>query len=374
MTTAAEMTPTTDAPPVFDGAAQDSPIHRVICMADDCGAKVTYRPTSSGNGFQVLERIGVGLEADFEIGENGRPMCPRGHGEMAFADEQLPAADAIRQVGERLAEGEAVQRSLPGIVPEFNWKGAYLELESMAVEVDALHAQAKEDAETARESKKHWEKRAETFQKMGLEFRRRRREKAEGPSNTETPGITESVNRCRFIQLNPNEDQCPLCESSTDESHEYLLKTLGVDALAARESELHAVQARDVRARWEADDIQSQLEDVDFYVSIAAILDWSTEQRAAAKAWSDGAPVEGPPPDVLGRPHIASTAVEGESTDQRCTVCGSVLLVFGDADVDDDPYPDGARVGIDCPGAAQEPARQVRRHKKAAPAKKGRKK
>lgn len=81
------------------------PIHHGRCTEPGCGVGATYRPTASGHGFMLLERIGVDFEASFSVGPNGRPECPHGHGELGLADDLLPAADAF---------GHALRQSLSG--------------------------------------------------------------------------------------------------------------------------------------------------------------------------------------------------------------------------------------------------------------------
>lgn len=89
----------------------------------------------------------------------------------------IPVADAINAITNDTADAE--QQSLPGIVPPFNYEGAYLELEAKAVEVNRLRAVADDDAREARASRKQWEEAATAFSMMALEFSRRRKAKTQ---------------------------------------------------------------------------------------------------------------------------------------------------------------------------------------------------
>lgn len=140
------------------------PEHLARCA--ECDFDVRFRSLPSGAGFAI-----IGTELTLGIGKNGRPICPRGHGEMAIADDQIPAADAIAQVADQLAAAE--QQPLFE-QPPFNSAGAYLELEGMAVEADRLHRIWEGDAKTAKESKQAAEEASRRHVTASLEFRRRR--------------------------------------------------------------------------------------------------------------------------------------------------------------------------------------------------------
>jgi len=328
----------------------DRPSHLARCR--ECGAKVTYRPTSSGAGFTIIKHSQPDPETTFGVSASGLPMCPDGHGEMEIADDQIPVADAFEDVSEQLA-GEAFQRSLPGIVPEFNWKGAYLELESMAVEVDALHAQAKEDAETARESKKHWEKRAETFQKMGLEFRRRRREKGDGRVEGAylTPDV-QSTDRCRFEELSPGVP-CPICTDAD----------LRVASTVLPGSEEHGVEAKDLLERREIDVCVVELAAMGVIVPAETLGALPIDQLSEVQAWSkDG--MQNPErreelleslPKGLGRPCVVGDVVTSEAepgdTFLSCERCDGRVASKPTGSSEDLPiWPAGTLYGTNCPG------------------------
>jgi hypothetical protein len=127
-----------------------------------CDFTISYIPSESGNSYALVD---ADPELALGIGSNGRPICRNGeHGEMEIADDR---------------QDEPAQQSLPGIIPPFNYEGAYLELEAKAVEVERLAKIYAEDAATAKESRKDWESAAKVFSTMALEFRRRRRAKVE---------------------------------------------------------------------------------------------------------------------------------------------------------------------------------------------------
>lgn len=139
--------------PAVDTSAAEVRIHRAVCLAPGCDVKVTYRPTASGGGFIVLERSGVAIDAAFGIGHQGHPVCPRdGHGEMALADEQLPASEAITRVAEKVG-GEAQATKLPFPAPPFNDANALAHIFEKRHEVKALEEKHEELAERKKKAK-----------------------------------------------------------------------------------------------------------------------------------------------------------------------------------------------------------------------------
>jgi hypothetical protein len=338
----------------IDAVMTDRPTHLAKCR--ECGQKMTFRPTSSGFGFTVVNHDNSDAEVSFGVSAAGLPMCPEGHGEMEIADDQIPVAEAFGHVAEQLAAGEAVQRSLPGIVPVFNYQGAYLELEAKTVEVQALHDQWAEDAETARESKKAWEKSAETLQKMGLEFRRRRREKAEG-GTAEDPGITDSVKPCRFEQLHPGVP-CPICTNDARRSA----------STVAPGSEEHGVEANQLLERQELEDCVAQLKDAEIYTTVDAMLAMKVDQMAEVQAWAQefsDTPADEQPglleslPTPLASTHRAGPAEkENSAVDARliqfCQTCGDQLFVFDDEQEEGIPVGWRVLVAHPCQGKAKE--------------------
>lgn len=312
----------------------EKPIHVATCH---CGATVTYQPTSSGNGFMILGRSGVDAEANFGVGPNGIPVCPvDGHGEMTLADEQMPAHEAITEAAEMLKDAE--QASLPGVFPAFNFQGAYLELEQQALQVDRLAREHKEDAETARDSKKRWEKAADLFTKMAVEFNRRRREKAEPIAEPEPENAGGALVECLFAERHFGAP-CPLCDGST----------LGLEPseIMPRDSESHVEQAVQMLDTRDANDLTEELEEAGIVIQGRIVKTWSKDQREQVRAWLLTRSDLRPP--VLGTGHIAAE-VEAGAQVQACKECGAVLLQINDGD---EPYQPGILVGTDCDGAGQ---------------------
>jgi len=272
-------------------------------------------------------------------------MCPDGHGEMELADEQLPVGEAFAKVAEQLAEPEQV--ALPGVFPAFNYQGAYEECEAKAVEVAALRAQYEDDAETAKDSKKAWEKAADTLNKMLLEFRRRRREKAEKGGTSATDTIADP---CRFEQLNPGVP-CPICTDA-----ERLAASTVLPA-----SEEHGVEARDYLARLELQRTRAQLEAIDVFISLDELGALSLDLLSSVQDWAleatEHPDARKPFPPGVGRPHVAPNGhiseaplEEGGSATnyQSCTTCGARISTLTEDNWK--PYPMGALVGTDCQG------------------------
>ena len=289
--------------------AQATPGERIehLVKCTDCDFAVRFRPSASGAGFTLVDS-----DQALGIGDHGRPTCPNGHGELALADDQLPIEQAINQVAAQL---QPEQRRLPGIVPLFNYAGAYLELETMSVEADRLHRIWEDDAREAKESKTQWEEASKRRDKAALEFRRRRLDKGE-----------------------------PLDESSAP----------AVDA------------PPDDADLWEAVKAAGQV------LLPGTIEAWTDEECTAVSAWTADQNLERP--KVLGRPHIAPNGYTSETHDdgqtsvefQLCTQCDERILTITDGV---EPYETSALVGTDCRGKA--PARQIqKRGKKKAAGKK----
>lgn len=285
---------------VDDVVARETPetfAHLGRCA--ECQFTVRFQLLPSGNGFSRED----GGEESLGVGEHGRPLCPSGHGELEIADDQLPAAEAIGQVAEQLKSPE--QRHLPGIVPAFNFQGAYLELEVMSVEADRLHRIWEDDAREAKESKTAWEEASKRRDKSALEFRRRRLEK--GNDGDPEQGATVA-------------DDLP-----------------------------------DTADLWELVTAAGQI------LLPGTIEAWSDEERAAVRVWAADTTRERPA--VLGRPHVAPNGYTSETPDegqtsvefQTCTQCDEHILTIMDGV---EPYDTGVLVGTDCKGKPKkEPAR-----------------
>lgn len=318
-----------------------------VARCEECPGDMTFRPTSSGNGFMILAINGFDSEATFSVGDNGRPVCPNGHGEMALADEQLPSAhDAITEAAQRL-QG-AKQASLPGVFPAFNYQGAYLELEAQAERVARLKETAKEDAETARESKKAWEKAAELLTTMALQFEQRRREKSEPPTSEQSENAGGSIVPCLFEQRHP-QVPCPLCAGTSE--------MFDSSQIFGRDTESHVVQALAEIESQACNEVSERLEEIaNMRVAQTIVRGWTEDERAAVVAWLDasenGAEPQPPRPAALGTMHVAGKITE-EGEDQTCTQCDQILIAGSDANY----YEEGTLVGTDCKG---QPARHLK--------------
>lgn len=323
---------------VAGAAVNGSQIHLARCAT--CGNSVRFKPLASGFGFSLPDPV----DATYGVGPEGRPECPNGHGEMAIADDQMPADDAIDQVREQLAGGpmEPLQGTLPGIVPAFNYQGAYLDLEQKAVEVDRLKSEWETDKEAAAASKKAWEKAAELYTKMALEFQRRRREKVDTGS-----AIADlDTSRCAWEQAHPDA-HCPQCTDEKNQAPEHVAE---IEAWLLGESVDSVVDALDSQAMW---------------VKPEVIREWTQEQRDEIEAWAKAA-VEGADPmparpAVLGTMHVAGAVTDDEP--QTCTQCDLII----NSGIDN--FPAGTLVGIDCKGKPKE----AHRYPKPRKAKKGKK-
>jgi hypothetical protein len=335
----------------------ERPSHLAKCR--ECGAKVTYRPSASGNGFQVLERIGVSVEADFGIGEHGRPTCPRDHGEMTFADEQLPAAEAISQVAEQI-NGEA-KRRLPFPAPDFNFENAFREIVSKRHDIKALEEKHDKLAERKKQVKEELDeantdlgKMVDNFEEREQERRFEQERRARGIPDPDEPRLV----KCRWEQLNPGQ-ACPICSDSS------------IERKCAPGSEEHGVEARDLLVRREIEATVQQLAAVTVIVTLETLGALPIDELAEVQAWALDAsqhPDErerwvASLPRGLGTPHIAAeglTPDPDKTFEQHCATCGARLDDSGST-----VYEAGALVGVDCPGAKKEPARQLPRRKKA---------
>jgi hypothetical protein len=128
----------------LDSATSELPEHLARCA--ECGFSVRFRALSAGaaTGF-----ILIGSEQSLGIGDNGRPMCPNGHGEMAIADDQIPAGDAITQVAEKIAEQQPLFEP-----PPFNSENALSAIYAKRHEVADLEREAEDAADASRRAKK----------------------------------------------------------------------------------------------------------------------------------------------------------------------------------------------------------------------------
>jgi hypothetical protein len=244
-----EPEPDDDDTSIADPEPDDDPVHLAKCA--ECATAVKFRPNVTGTGFFLVD---ADPDVTFGVGEHGRPVCPNGHGEMAIADDQLkPVAEAFADAQTMLLAAEAdarggapVQGDLPGIIPPFNYQGCYLELEAKAAEVDALHDEYIDAKEVAADAKKAWDKAAELYTKMALEFRRRRQSKGD-----DSPSLAEPTSRalaCTWDKAHPDE-ACPFCDTTlTIEQRAAIVRVIGEEILPT-EANGHADQVVTYRTK-----------------------------------------------------------------------------------------------------------------------------
>ena len=353
-------------------ASHEVPIHRVVCMTEGCTCGATYRPTASGTGLMFLERYGMDIEQVLGLGPSGRPACPRGHGEMTFADEQLPIAEAINQVTAKVEQAQA--RPLPFPAPPFNYEGAFHEIVEKRHEVADLESRHEDKKAAAKHAKEALDEANEELGTMidafeqrederKFEIARRLRQAEEGhPDGT-------TLLRCLYEQQYPD-DLCPLCTGDPA----LVIKFLGHE-ITARDASAHVDQVVEYRTKLDVEETEDALQAVIARVHPATIAVWTPEQRAEVRVWafqtvdheSNGAKMAPPPrPAVLGTPHVVAT-LDAQEKVITCGPCGAVLQQLDDDTV---PYPIGQLVGVDCPGATAEIAHHyppAKGTKKAAP-------
>jgi len=336
-------TPTVEHP-------NDRPAHLARCA--ECTTEVQFKPSITGSSFTLVE----GLDQTFGVGPNGRPICPHGHGEMAIADDQSDqfqsAHDAFTEAADRLAD--AVQRDLPGVVPPFNYAGAFGEIVDQARQVEALKSDYDEKKQDAADAKKSLDKAAELLMKMTLEFERRRL--AKDPSD-EAPTFAAPSQPCAWKAKHPDAD-CPICDVTVP-TFEQTSHLGDLTALAPKDASGHADDVEKLLLGMEVYELQQAFEKIDTYIPDAVIREWSSDDRKAAIVWADRqddlingvAQADDPDaparPDVLGKPHVPEDPLTAEGP-QRCSICEAVL-----------PKADGSYlyavtdlVGTDCSGKA----------------------
>lgn len=328
---------------------EERTVHQAKCR--ECATTVTFKANATGTGFVLVGHTAPDPEATFGASAMGLPLCPDGHGEMQITDEQIPAADAIRQVAEQV-NGEAQQMGLPGVGAElFNYRDCYLEFEKKFLERKLLKDTEDEDHERYKESKKKREKCDEVISKMGLEFARWRAEKAA----QSRPGSDTAIGICRFEQLHPGVP-CPLPHDGID-----------ADVLG---SESHGVEANNFLVNRECEQTIARLAlvpHVGFTVEILRGL--PIEDLSMLQAWAGDfedrdeagrAELLKELPKALAKAHIAGEAVEGT---QICTECGQELFFVGEGE---SPLPVGTLVGADCQGKAKQVGNRYPDKKKKA--------
>lgn len=137
-----------------------------LARCPTCDERLIIIRSASGNSFEIMNPK---PDVAYGIGANGLPICPTDGVEMELADDQLPAVEQ--------PQTEPVQQGLPGVTPPFNYQGAYMEIEAMAVECERLRGEYDEAAKDAKDARKRWETAATRLNNATLEFRKRRRAK-----------------------------------------------------------------------------------------------------------------------------------------------------------------------------------------------------
>jgi hypothetical protein len=351
--------PTTDTATTI--ATNGAMVHLARCT--ECGICVHYKSLPSGTGFTLVDS-----DLALGIGDNGRPVCPNGHGEMELADDRLPIEQAMQQVAEQLTEPQR----LPFPSPPFNYEGALHEIFEMEKENAILESKFNDADERRKKAKAALDDgRSKLSALIGtLQEREQdrlheiaRREAAKAAGHPEETNLV----RCAWEQAHPDET-CPLCSSPAEAEHYKLADT-------ARDSSLHIEAVVRLEYLQDSDVIIALMDHLGIVLSADLVNGWSVEDRAAVKVWAE-APVEQlPRPAILGTAHVAasytvSEAAPGE-TFQSCTECGARLLTnkTGDGEGESfEPYPAGTLVGVDCAGA-KEPARRIPRRGKGKAAK-----
>lgn len=359
--------PAVDEPAQASAPAPESPdvpIHRAICMADGCTCGATYRLTASGAGLMVLERYGMDLETALGLGPAGLPLCPKGHGEMTLADEQLPIEQAINQVNART--DAAKPRPLPFPAQPFNYEAVFHEIVQKRHAVAELERKHEEKKEAAKKAKAALDEANEQLGQMieayeereterKFEIERRLRQAEEGhPEGT-------TLVRCVWEQQRP--DPCPLCAAQTIEERNRVLRLLGTELLP-RDAQGHLEQAEKYLGKRDVQDTIDALADVIADVPDLTVAMMAPEQRAAVRAWATATDRDVPRPAVLDTPHVAS-AVGDDAKVQTCATCGAVIKQL---DTIAEAYPTGALVRLDCAAAEVEPSHRYPERKPKQPA------
>lgn len=319
------------------------PTHRVMCTSPSCPCGATYRANATGTGFIVLERSGMDIDATLGVGPNARPECPRGHGEMALADEQLPVGEAFSQVIERQEEA----RRLPFPSPPFNYEGALHAIFAKRREIAKLDKRVNDRKEKLTEAKDERDQQVETIGKMIDEF-----ERAEKDRNDEIERRTKRAESgepepCTFTAKHGTE--CPMCAAVPD----VVLQMLGREP-AVRDAVAHVDDVERFNAEIEIEITVDALREAGIVVNGDNVRPWTITEQTLVRDWAtasydkqQGREVVVPArPAILGTAHIAGVGRNDGA--QSCRVCGQVLIAGGE-------FPnyitEGALVGVDCPGA-----------------------
>ncbi|HXG70573.1 MAG TPA: hypothetical protein VNJ04_08175 [Gemmatimonadaceae bacterium] len=352
-------TPRAEATPDLKVGPTESPevpIHRGTCAHTACAIGVTYRPTASGTGFQVLEVFGCPPDTAFGAGDHGRPLCPHGHGELTIADDLLPAHEAITDAATRAAASDTGARRLPFPAPPFNAEGALHTIQEKRHEIKGLERDFEKADERRKKAKAALDEAntalgqiIDDFEDRELE-RRHEIERREAAAAAGHPEDTTLV-RCAFEAL-VDGATCPLCTGG--------VTFVRGKAIAPRASDRHAEQGVEFLDDLEHEALIEALAEAAAIVVVpTAVRAWTAEQRFEVSRYLDQRR-EGATsltrPSVFATAHLAAAAADG-ATVQACRECGATLLVFGQTDEDPQPYAPGTLVGADCTAAEIEPHR-----------------
>lgn len=302
----ARLEATDDVPPA------EPIVHLAQCA--ECGYRVAYEPMPSGAGFRLRDSA-----ESLGIGEHGRPLCPRGHGELAIADDAIPAEEAIGQVAEQLRTPAQQPLFEP---PPFNAANALQEIFDKRHEIAVFEGEY-EDA--AAEAKKAREARDEARALLGKMI-----DRFEQESKTRAAEIARRREASEQPELAPVEEAAGDGAPAPDpelELLEELEQAAGVLFTLARLRALSQEEANELAA-WSADAARHP------------------EER---DRWFNARP------RALSGMHIAASEIHSEATPgdtyQCCAVCGARLVSEATGGVVDlNPYPSGTLVGEDCPG------------------------
>jgi hypothetical protein len=326
-----------------------------------CDYSVRYQPLTSGAGFTLLDS-----DAALGIGDNGRPICPEGHGEMELADDRLPATDAIAHVAEQL---DAEKQRLPFPIPAYNYQGVLAALVDKRHEVAKLEKKVDDRKELLKAAKDELDTANVQLGRMIDQFEQdeidRRQALARQEADSARGEAAPRLVRCAWEEAHPDET-CPMCSE-------------GMNGATARDSAMHVDEVDRHLYLAETAEIIELAKDAGIRLSADTVNGWSVEDRAAVAAWAevknglnDAPKIGNVRPAILGTAHVAadyttSEAVPGD-TFQSCTECGARLLTYKTGDDEGaafEPYPAGTLVGTDCAGA-KEPARYAKRGKRKA--------
>lgn len=272
-TTAAETVSPTQA------ETGELPIHRGKCVQTGCPIGATYRPTASGAGFQILETFGCPPDTAFGSGEHGRPVCPKGHGELTIADDLLSAAEAITAAAERVNASARKDPRLPFPAPEFNAAGVWHSIVGKRHKVKELEREFERADERRKKAKAALDDANTELGQMIDDFEEREAERQfeiERRAAAAAAGHPEDTTLVRCLYERQHEGQtCPLCSGAAT--------FVRGKAIAARNDDRHVEQVAAFLEDLELETLIEALAEVAGIVVVHnAVRDWTAEQRTGA--------------------------------------------------------------------------------------------